>query len=70
MGLITSFFIWIYIQRANLDYNSDGRFFSTEGLVYHEQSKEVYGVLAFLGLILTGLFLIKLIKKIQMANRT
>lgn len=72
MGLFTSFFIWLYIHRANLDYNSEGRFFSPEnGVVYHEQTKEVYGMVAFLGFVLTGLFLIKLIKrKTQMANRT
>lgn len=63
MGLITSLFIWIYIQRAKLDYNSEGVFFSSEdGIVYHEQAKEVYGILTLLGLILTGLFIIRIIQ--------
>jgi len=72
MGLTTSFFIWIYIQRANLDYNSEGRFLSPEdGVVFHEQAKETYGILALLGLILTVIFIIRLIKrKTQIANKT
>ena len=69
MGLITSFFIWIYIQRVNLEYNSQGRFFSVEdGIVYHEQTKEVYGILALLRLILMGIFMVKIIK--QITNKT
>jgi len=64
MGFITSFFAWVYILRANLDYNSEGKFFSSEDrVVYHQQTKEVYGILALLGLLLTGLFIIKLIKR-------
>jgi len=66
MGLIASFFIWIYIQTANIETNSQGRFFSAkDGIVYHEQPKEVYGILAILGLILTGLFTIKSIRKFK-----
>ena len=65
MGLITSFFIWVYIQRVNLKYDSEGRFFSVEdGIIYHEQTKEVYGILALLGLILIGLFMAKIITQI------
>ncbi len=64
LGLFTAFFIWIYIQKVNLDYNLEGRFFSPEdGVVYHQQSKEVYGILALLGLILTGICVIRLIIK-------
>lgn len=73
IGLITSLFIWIYIQRVNLDYNSEGRFFSAEdGIVYHNQAKEVYGILALFGVILTGLLFVRLIlrRKTQTANRT
>ncbi|MEZ4851687.1 MAG: hypothetical protein R3B93_24360 [Bacteroidia bacterium] len=64
IGLITSLFIWIYIQRVNIDYNSESRFFSPEdGVVYHEQARDVYGVFALLGLILTGLLLAGLIMR-------
>ena len=72
LGLISSFFVWIYIQRANLDYNSEGRYFSPQnGVVYHEQTKEIYGMLALLGLILTAIFMVRLIKrKTQRANKT
>jgi len=68
MGLLTSLFIWIYIQRVNLDYNSEGLCFSPEeSVVYHEQAKVVYGFLALLGLVLTRI-IIK--RKPQNANRT
>ncbi len=61
IGLITSLFLWIFIQRNSLDYNSEGVFFSAEeGLVYHEQAKDAYGFLALLGLILTVLLILKL----------
>ena len=72
IGLTTSFFIWTYTKRANFDYNSEGRVFSSEdGVVYHEQAKEVYGIVALLGLILTTLLIIRLInKKTQIANKT
>ncbi|MDH7447627.1 hypothetical protein [Aquimarina sp. 2201CG14-23] len=64
LGCITTFFIWMYIQRANLDYNTEGTFLSIEdGVVYNEQAKEVYGILALCGLILTGVFFYKLIRK-------
>jgi len=66
-------FVWVYIQRANLDYNSEGIFFSLEdGVVYHEQAKVVYEILSLLGLILTGILVAGLIitRKTQMANKT
>jgi len=60
IGLITFFFIWMYIQRVNLDYNTEGRFFSPEnGVVYQEQAKDVYGILALIGLILTAVLIYK-----------
>ncbi len=59
---MTSLFTWIYIQRVNLDYNSEGRFLSVEeGIVYHEQIKEVYGMLSFFGIISTGILVTRLI---------
>lgn len=55
---------WTYIQRANFNYNAEGKFFSSEdGIVYHEHAKEVYGILALLGLVLTGILLVKLVTK-------
>ncbi|WP_074407322.1 MULTISPECIES: hypothetical protein [Aquimarina] len=64
IGLITSFCIWSYIQRANFEYNPEGKFLSPEdGVVYTEQAKEVYGILAFLGLIVTGIIIYRTIKK-------
>ena len=64
MVLITSFCIYGYIQRANLDYNTEGRYFSIEeGVVYKEQTKEWYGGIAVLGLIATGILTYKIMKK-------
>jgi len=63
LGLLTSFFTWNYIHRVQLDYDTEGKFFSSEdGVVYYEQAKEIYGILAFLGLIFTGIILYKLIR--------
>ena len=60
--MITSLFVWIYIQRRNLNYNSEGRFLSLEdGIVYSEQAKDVYGILSLFGLILFGLLIVRLI---------
>ncbi len=64
LGCVTTFFIWMYIQRTNLDYNTEGKYLLLEeGVVYTEQAKEVYGILALCGLILTGVFVYKLIRK-------
>ena len=58
-GWITAFFVWIYIQRSRLDYNSEGLYFSIEeGMTYDEDAKLVYGFFALIGLILTGIFII------------
>lgn len=63
MGLITSFLIWIYSQRANLDYNPEGKHFSLQdNVVYYKKAKEIYGVLALFGLIFTVVFIIRLVK--------
>ena len=64
IGLITTLFAWAYIQSTNYDYNSEGKFFSTEdGVVYTEQAKEIYGNLALFGLIVTGILIASLIIK-------
>jgi len=63
IGLITSFFIWSYIQRSNFEYNTEGTFLSSEdGVVYYEQAKEVYGILALVGLISIVLLIRNLIQ--------
>ena len=62
--MITSLFAWVFIQRGKLNYNSEGRFYSPEdGVVYHEQTKEVFGILVLIGLILTGLFIVRITGK-------
>ena len=64
MVLITIFCAWNYIQRAHLEYNTQGSYFSTEdAVVYYEQTKEIYGILSILGCILVGILLFKRIKK-------
>ncbi|HOY39195.1 MAG: hypothetical protein KBB11_02330 [Bacteroidales bacterium] len=63
-GLLSAFFIWLYVQRASLDYNDEGRIFCAEnGVVYHEQAKEVYGILALLSIMVTGILVIVIIKR-------
>ncbi|WP_169513372.1 hypothetical protein [Flexithrix dorotheae] len=62
IGLVTALFIWIYVQRVKLDYNSEGKFFSAEeGVVYLEPAEETYGFLALSGLIMTGTLMTLLI---------
>lgn len=64
IGFVTSVLTWIFIQRVALDYNSEGRFYSPEeGIIYNEQAILVYGLLALLGLIFTGILIIKLFAK-------
>ena len=64
IGLITTFCIWMYIERVNLNYNAEGVYFSPEsGVVYYEQAKEVYAILIILGLISIGILIFKWIKK-------
>jgi hypothetical protein len=53
----------MFLQRANIEYNANGRFLSPDGVVYHEQAKQVYGILALLGVFLTGTLIYKQIKK-------
>ena len=63
-GLLSIIFIWLYIRRASLDYNDEGRFFCTKNMVvYHEQTKEIYGILAILGMIVTGILFVFIIKR-------
>ncbi|MBG6130335.1 uncharacterized protein YneF (UPF0154 family) [Aquimarina sp. EL_43] len=63
LGLITIFCIGMFLQRANIEYNANGRFLSPDGVVYYEQAKQVYGILALLGVFLTGTLIYKQIKK-------
>jgi len=56
----------LYFKRLGLDYNSEGRFLAIdEGVVYHKQWVEIYGALAILGLILTTITLVRLLKKMK-----
>lgn len=63
IGCITAFCIWMYIEKAKLPYDINGTYFSEEGIVYHEQAKEVYGLLSIIGLLVTSILVYKLIKK-------
>lgn len=54
IGSATALFLWMYVQRAQLEYNSEGRYFSAEeGVVYLEQTKDTYGLLVIIGLVTT-----------------
>jgi len=50
------------MQRVKLNYNAEGRFFSSEeGIVYHMQTKEVFAVLVLFGVIITGVLIVKIV---------
>jgi len=60
----TIFCTWMYFQRASFTYTDEGTFFSVEeGVVYHEQTKEFYGIVSVLGLFLLGIVIYRLIKR-------
>ncbi|MGY3791262.1 hypothetical protein [Aquimarina sp. 433] len=63
LGSITAFCIWMYIEKAKLPYDANDTYFSEEGIVYHEQAKEVYGLLSIIGLLITSILAYKLIRK-------
>jgi len=56
----------MYVQRGKFEYNAEGTFFSPQdGVVYSEQAKDIYGIFALLGLVLTGVIIYRIIKNIQ-----
>jgi len=62
--VVTFFCSWMYIQTASLDYNENGVYFSArEGVIYYEQTKEVYGVIALIGFIIMVGYTYKKLKK-------
>ena len=54
------FFGWLFVSRAILPYNEEGRYFDPDGVVvYHIQAAELFGVLAGLSLLVgTVLFVL------------
>ena len=54
ISLATALFFWMYLQRGKLEYTTEGRYFSAEeGVVYLEQTRDSYGLLAIVGLVTT-----------------
>jgi hypothetical protein len=71
-GSVTLFFFYMFIKRINLPYNSEGNYFAESELVtYQIQSAEVYGIISFVFLIVTGILFYKiwLNKKMGRYNR-
>ena len=55
-AVVTFIFIWLYLNLTKLPYDIEGRYFDEEeAIVYHEQTKELYGLLVLAGLLLTGI---------------
>ena len=62
--VVTFFSSWMYFQRANLNYNEKGIYFSAiEGVTYYEQAKEIYKVLTLIGVIIIGVAIYRFKKK-------
>jgi len=60
---LTLFCAFMYIERAYLNYNEEGRFLSLNtGIVYEEQTKEVFGAFTIIGLVITGILFYKEVK--------
>ena len=52
--LVTVLMSFVFVNRLTLSYNSEGRYFDESSLtVYHKQAVAVYGLLLFIGLVLT-----------------
>ena len=70
-GLVTALFLWMYVQRAQLEYNADGRYFSAdEGVVYLEQTRDTYGLLVLIGFITTAFLVTVWIRSMKIIDRT
>lgn len=55
--LLTLFFIWVSIDRHQMPYNEAGNYFDVEsGVNYHDGGPLVYGLIAFICLIITMIF--------------
>ena len=55
-AVVTFIFIWLYLNLTKLPYDIEGRYFDEEeAIVYHEQTKELYGLFVLAGLLLTGI---------------
>jgi uncharacterized membrane protein YjgN (DUF898 family) len=60
LALLTLFIAIGFVHRLTLSYNSEGTYFDENTFsVYHEQAVTVYGILVFIGLVLTLLLFYK-----------
>ena len=58
------------MQRAQLEYNTEGRNFSAEeGVVYLEQTKDTYGILAIVGLVITTILVTVWTRRMKIIDR-
>jgi len=60
-GCLTLGFFSLFLKRRNLPYTSDGTYFEEASLItYKEQATEVYGIIALVCFLFTGLLLYKM----------
>ncbi|WP_445454171.1 hypothetical protein [Flavobacterium sp. 25HG05S-40] len=60
-GCLTLGFFSLFVKRWNLPYTSEGTYFDEASLItYKEQAAEVYGIIAFVCFLFTGLLLYKM----------
>jgi hypothetical protein len=66
LGALTILFAWMFVNRWNMPFNSEGNYFGkSAGVVYHEQSVLVYGfitIVVLLFTVVTGFFARKKLK--------
>ncbi|OJY93861.1 MAG: hypothetical protein BGP13_01030 [Sphingobacteriales bacterium 40-81] len=66
LTFLTIFLGCKFFKRLRLDYNSEGNYFDeNSSVVYHEQAKNIYGIITFLLLFLTLLTVWNLKKNIN-----
>lgn len=65
--LFTLFSGYQYHIRSNLNYTENGTYFSIEnGVIYKEQTKELYAIFAIIGFIVAIVFMYRLIRKLKL----
>ena len=53
---LTTLFAWIFVNRWKMPFNSEGKYFDAgSGVVYHQQSVIVYGLITIFLLLITVL---------------
>lgn len=63
-GILTVFFMCLFLQRMGYNYNNNGAYLSNDGIIFYKQTLEVYGVFTIICLFFTIVFIL-LLKKMK-----